>query len=354
MIGLILAGGKGTRLRPITHLTPKPVVPVAGRPFLEYQIDLLRSHGIHDVIICLSYMADKIKRQIGDGAKWGVRIEYCAEETPLGTAGAIKNAEPLIAGRTCVAMNGDVLTDADIGALVKFHRSKGALATLTLAEVADPTAYGLVITNHEGRVTKFVEKPSWEEAVAATVNAGIYVLEPEVIAGVPSGRETSIERETYPSLLSQGRPVYGWVTRGYWLDIGTLRKFKQANLDVLAGKVKTHLASEPSRGLDIGYGASISKTAVLVPPVVLGKRVTIGDGAVIGPSTVLGDDCVVMNGAKVTRSVFMTGCLVGSNAEVSDCIVDQRTRIWDECSIAGAVLSAGSVIGRGTTLGVQM
>lgn len=354
MIGLILAGGKGTRLRPITHFTPKPVVPVAGRPFLEYQIDLLKSYGIRDVIICLSYMADKIKRQIGDGARWGVKIEYCEEEAPLGTAGAIKNAELLIAGRTCVAMNGDVLTDADIGALVKFHRSKEALATLTLVEVPDPTAYGLVVTNQDGKVTKFLEKPGWEEAVAATVNAGIYILEPEVIAGIPAGREISIERETYPGLLAQGKPVYGWVTRGYWLDIGTLRKFKQANMDVLAGKLRTHLGSELSGGLSMGHGDSVSRNAVIVPPVVLGKRVTIGDGAVVGPSTVLGDDCVVMNGAKVARSILMTGCLVGSNAEVSDCIVDQRTRIWDECSIAGAVLSAGSVIGRGTTLGVPM
>lgn len=354
MIGLILAGGKGTRLRPITHFTPKPVVPVAGRPFLEYQIDLLRSYGIREIIICLSYMADKIKRQIGDGGRWGVKIEYCEEEIPLGTAGAIKNAEPLIAGRICVALNGDVLTDADISALVRFHRSKEALATLTLVEVADPTAYGLVITGHDGRVTKFVEKPGWEEAVAATVNAGIYVLEPEVIAGIPVGREISMERETYPGLLAQDKPVYGWVSRGYWLDIGTLRKFRQANIDVLAGKMKTHLGSEVSGGLDIGSGASISRNAVLVPPVVLGKRVTVGDGAVVGPSTVLGDDCVVMNGAKVARSILMTGCLVGSNAEVTDCIIDQRTRIWDDCLIAGGVLSAGSVIGRGTTLGVQI
>ncbi|MEX2223519.1 MAG: nucleotidyltransferase family protein, partial [Candidatus Rokuibacteriota bacterium] len=235
---VILAGGQGTRLRPLTLATPKPVVPLLNVPFIAYQLALLRQHGVTDVVLSCSYMVDEIRHIMGDGAAHGVRLRYAVETEPLGTAGGVRNAVDLVRGLVMV-LNGDILADLDLSAMRRFHAERRARATLYLTRVADPTLYGLVELETDGRIRSFVEKPSREGVTADTINAGVYLLDRDVITAIPTGRAVSIERETFPGLLRDGVPFFGWVSTSYWLDIGSPAKYRQGQLDLLAGKVAT-------------------------------------------------------------------------------------------------------------------
>jgi mannose-1-phosphate guanylyltransferase len=241
-----LAGGQGTRLRPLTLGTPKPIVPLLNVPFLAYQLALLRRHGITDVVLSCSYLVDEVRRTMGDGAAHGVRLSYAVETDPLGTAGGVRNAMDLVRGLV-VVLNGDILADLDLGAMLRFHAERGAKATLYLTRVPDPTQYGLVELEPDGAVRAFVEKPTADRVTTDTVNAGVYALDRSVVTAIPTGRAVSIERETFPGLLRDRVPFFGWVAESYWLDIGSPAKYRQGQLDLLAGKVATDVAPPGDR-----------------------------------------------------------------------------------------------------------
>src|SRR5665213_323273 len=240
MKAVIMAGGEGTRLRPLTTSQPKPMLPLANRPMAEHVIGLLKRHGFTDIVVTVAFLANTIRTYFGDGSDFGVHIAYATEETPLGTAGSVLNARDELDERFLV-ISGDVLTDIDLAAVVRFHEEKGALATLALHSVPDPLEFGIVITNEDGSVERFLEKPSWGQVFSDTINTGIYVLEPEVLKHVPRDRPYDFAKELFPLLLEMGRPMYGHVCDGYWQDIGNLDQFRQANFDALDEKVRLNI-----------------------------------------------------------------------------------------------------------------
>ncbi|HHW13475.1 MAG TPA: NDP-sugar synthase [Firmicutes bacterium] len=349
MKGIILVGGRGTRLRPLTFLRPKPLVPVVNRPFLEYQLDLLRQCGVEEVVLCVNYQSRKLMRHFADGDRFGLTIRYAAEEQPLGTAGALKNAAAFLDSEPVVVLNGDILTNLDLCQVIQSHRESGAWVTLTLVEVDDPTRFGLVLLDRQGRVQRFLEKPSWDEVTARTINAGIYVLEPAVFDYIPGGREVSIERETYPQLLQRGVPVHGHVARCYWLDIGTPDKYLQAHWDILDQRLSVPVPGrEVSPRLWFGRDVEVSPQATLVPPVVLGDRTVVRAGATVGPYSVLGAEVSVGEQAVVSQSVVGWRCVLGREVQVHGAVVDQESRLEECTAVDGLLLAAGSLLGRGT------
>jgi NDP-sugar pyrophosphorylase family protein len=232
---ILLIGGLGTRLRPLTLHTPKPLLPIGDRPFLAYQLDFLHRQGFREVILCTSYRAEDFRKALGDGSHFGIKLHYVHETTPLGTGGAIKNAEPLI-DETVLICNGDILMDLNLEELVEFHRHKKATATIALTQVENPSAYGVIQTDTDGRVLQFIEKPAPDKVVSHLINAGAYFFEKEVFAYMPQGKPCSVEREVFPQMLADRKPVYGLHLPGYWLDVGTLEKYQQAQLDVRDGR----------------------------------------------------------------------------------------------------------------------
>lgn len=353
MQAVIIAGGAGTRLRPLTYTIPKPMVPLFNKPFLQYQVELLRRHGIKDIIINLHYLAHEINDYFGDGSNLGVRIQYSTEETPLGTAGAVKRAESLFTGEPLLVMNGDILTDLDLGDLMAFHRQKQARATITLIRVSDPTAYGLVILDKEDRVLRFLEKPTWDEAVTDTINAGFYILDPDVFRYVPVGEAYSFERGLFPLLLQLDEPFYGYIMEGYWLDIGSPQKYVQAHHDILTERVKVEL---PARRRDgavwVGEDTDIDPSAELRGPLFLGNQVKVRKKARVMEYAVLGDGVVVDDRSYVERTIVGSQTVIAEDARLVQCLVGRECQIQDHVQInAGAVIADRSVIARGTRIG---
>lgn len=333
MKAVILAGGFGTRLRPLTNNTPKPVVYVANRPFLVHQIELLVKHGIDEIILVLHFLPDEVRKVIGDGKEWGIKIHYLVEETPLGTAGAVKYAEKFFDKEPFVVFNGDVLTDLNISKLINYHREKKAAVTLTLTEVEDPTSFGLIITDKKGRVERFIEKPNWDAVVAKTINAGTYIIDPKVFKDVPAGKEYSFERQLYPSLLEAGVPIYGYVSDAYWLDIGNAEKYKEAHEAILRGDVLVKTKGERVGSSLIGEKVKIAKETELKDYVVLGDNVFVGEYSVL-------DRCIVWKNTKIGSHVHLEDCIIGNNCMIDDGVVIDR----------GLVLADGSVIKKGTKI----
>jgi NDP-sugar pyrophosphorylase family protein len=321
MKGLILAGGKSTRLYPLTLSIPKPMVPMLNRPFLEHMIDWLGAHGIREIIVTTSYLPEAIREHFKSGAGHGVSIEYVVEERPLGTGGAIKNAEPLLDG-TFFVFNGDILTGLNLQDMARQHRESGAQASISLTWVEDPTPYGVIETDESGRILRFREKPKPHEVTTQYINAGTYIFEPEVLKGMPAGRGFSIEREFYPQALERGVPMYGYRDRSYWLDIGTVDKYIQAHCDILAGKLQRRGAGEEVEpGVWAGPDTQIGPDAKLSAPVVIGARCVVGARATVGPYAVLGDEVHIREDASVSNSVLWRGASVGAGAAVDRCIL---------------------------------
>jgi mannose-1-phosphate guanylyltransferase len=348
MQALILAGGEGTRLRPLTSTIPKPVVPLVGRPFITYMIEWLRGHGVDDVILACGFMAHDVRSVIGDGSSLGLRLRYIEEPRPLGTGGALKYAQDLLAERFLM-LNGDVLTDIDLGAQLLQHERTGARATLALVAVEDPSAYGLVRCDSDHSVQAFVEKPAPGEADTNLISAGAYVLERDVLDEMaPAGTNISIERDVFPLLVGEG--LYGHVAAGYWLDIGTPERYLQGSFDILSGRVRTQLATRlESEGSVLvessGVGAAVIAPALVQEDCVLSSGATIGPDAVLGPGVFVGED------ARVERSVLLEGATIGAGTVIGDAIVGSGARIGDECQIgAGVVVGDEAVIGPGIVL----
>lgn len=330
MKAILLAGGKGTRLRPLTLHTPKPVVPIFDRAFLHYQIDQLKQvPDIDEVILSLNYQPRRIEEVFGDGAGTGVRLRYVVEPSPLGTGGAIRYAAQG-ATDTLVVFNGDVMTSVDVNAVVRMHRERGAKATIVLTPVDNPTAYGLVETEADGRVRRFLEKPNPDEITCDTINAGIYVLEPDTFDRIPRDVSYSIERAYFPSLVERGETFVAYVDRGYWIDIGTPEKYVQVHRDMFDGKFSGGLFATADRGRPIvSPEARIEDGAVLDGPCFIDAGAHVKAGARIGPYTVLG-----------------RGVLVEEAADLQDTIVWPNTRIGQNAIVHGPIIGRGCHLGR--------
>jgi mannose-1-phosphate guanylyltransferase len=325
MQALILAGGKGTRLRPLTMHTPKPIVPIANRPFLLYQLELLKRADVRDVILSLSYQPQKIEDRMGDGTDYGVRVSYAVEATPLGTAGAYRNAAGMIR-ETTVVFNGDVMTDIDLNEVIRMHRERSAVATIVLTPVPNPTAYGLVETESDGRVRRFLEKPKPQEVTCDTINAGIYVLEPSVLNYVPEGEPFMFEYGVFPSLLEKREGFYAHVHRGYWIDIGTPASYLMANMDVLAGRVR-----------------------VLGPPVrTTGEK--FDPSAEIDSISAVDESCTVKGGAQIRNSVIGRNCYIEDRAVIENSVVRGGSRIGQGALVHESIVGKGCHVGRSVVI----
>ncbi|MCW3069396.1 MAG: NDP-sugar synthase [Solirubrobacterales bacterium] len=344
MQAVILVGGEGTRLRPLTSTLPKPVVPLVDRPFIAFMLEWLRAHGVDDVIMSCGFLATAVRDVLGDGSGLGIRLRFVEEPDPRGTAGALKLAEPMLDERFLM-LNGDVLTDIDLTRQIAQHEATGATATLALVPVADPSAYGLVILEEDRSVRDFVEKPSSKELPSNLISAGAYVLERTILELVPADRNVSIEREVWPLLVGKG--LYGFPSDSYWLDIGTPARYLQGTFDIIEGNVETAVRERlGSDWLAIGEGAQLDGR--VVPPAVLGQGVRVAEGAHVGSLAVLGADVSVGAGSIVERAVVLGGTQIGAGCELRDCIVAAGCRIGDHTQISG-----GAVLGEGVNVGAD-
>ncbi|MEP6921162.1 MAG: NDP-sugar synthase [bacterium] len=327
MQALILAGGKGTRLRPLTVYTPKPIVPICNRPFLLYQIDTLRRAGITNITLSLSYQPNKIEQLLGDGSDYGVKLNYTVEPQPMGTAGAYKFAEDRIRERT-VVFNGDILTDLDLKAVIRKHNERKAAATVVLQPVENPRAYGLVETEKDGRIRRFLEKPKEDEITCNTINAGTYILEPRVLDFIPAGENYSFEYGLFPNLLERKEPFYAHVPpRTYWIDIGTPERYLQAHHDLLANRVARIHIKERRGSFDSATVAEIDELSII------------------------GDECQIKPGAQIVNSILGTGCFVEELARVENSVIWPHTRIGTAASVNNAIVGRGCHVGRSAVVG---
>lgn len=342
-----MAGGEGSRLRPLTSRRPKPLAPVAGKPVMQHIIDLLRRHGITEIVATLHYLADEIEAYFDSGEAFGVTMKYVVEDTPLGTAGAVKMAQELLADGAFLVISGDALTDMDLSALIEHHRTAGNAVTIALQRVTNPLEFGVVVTDETGRITRFLEKPSWGEVFSDTINTGVYVLEPEIFDRMIRGRMYDFSKELFPEMLRDGAKLGGWITDTYWTDIGNLEQYQQANYDALEGRVRLEsFGREIAPGVFAGRNCRVDPAAQLQGPIVLGDGVRIGAHAeIVGPTT-LGDNAIVEVSARVTRSVLWEDCYVGEEATLNDCIIADRNTIERR-----ATVGEGTVVGRGCTIG---
>jgi mannose-1-phosphate guanylyltransferase len=346
---VILAGGQGTRLRPLTLECAKPVVPLLGRPFLAYQLALLRAHGVTDVILACSYRVDDVRRALGDGERLGVRLRYVVETEPLGTGGGVRNAADLARG-TVYVLNGDVLTDADLTAMRQLHESRRSRTTIFLMPVADPRAYGLVELDGTGRLTRFREKPTADEPIPTnTINAGIYLIDATLLERMPPGQVVSIEREFFPALIADGIPCFGWTggAATYWRDIGSPGAYRDAQVDLLSERIRSPLAPPGS----LHEGSWLAPTVRLEPgarvqgPSVLGERVALGARAHVGPLTVIGDDSRIDEDARVEGAVLWERVRVGPGAVLRDCVVPSDVTVGAHAKIGpGVTLEPGVTV----------
>ncbi len=344
MTAVILAGGKGTRLRPLTLHTPKPIVPILTRPFLALQIELLKETGIDEIVLSLSYQPRRIEEIFGDGSDLGVRIHYTMELEPLGTAGAVKNAAPLLTSRI-VVFNGDVLSDLDLGAVLSFHEEVGAKATIVLAPVANPSAYGLVETDDAGRVLRFLEKPGYDEITCDTINAGVYILEPELLGYIPAGESYSFERGFFPHLLRESVPFYAYVHRGYWIDIGTPEKYLKVHRDILSGVLPFREFHPNAGGTYVDPEATVEAGSRLTGPAYIGAGSVVKARAVVEPYAVIGPNCRIEEGATVADSVLWANVRIGEEARVDGAILGRSAHVGHHAFVGrGAVLGDKSVI----------
>lgn len=353
MKAVIIAGGEGSRLRPLTLRRPKPMVPVVDRPAIEHIVELLKRHGITEVIITLQYLASVIQEHLGDGSTMGMKISYTVEETPLGTAGSIRLAERQLTD-TFMVLSGDALTDFDLGAAIDFHKQKKAMASIVLKHLPNPLEYGVVITDEEGRVQQFQEKPSWGEVFSDTVNTGIYILEPEIFKRYEAGQPFDFAGQLFPALLEGGDPIFGYVADGYWCDIGSIPDYITATGDYLSGRVNLpRLGREtaPGSGVWVEDEVEIARDAHITGPVFLGTGVKIKPGAIIRGPAVVRDFTIIDNRATIDRAIIWRNCYIGERAEVRGAILQTQVNVKSQAMIfEGAVVGDGTIVGDGAVI----
>lgn len=349
MKAILLAGGEGTRLRPLTARLPKPMVPLFGRPVLEHLLLLLRRHGITQVAITLGYLPQAITDYFGDGSAWGMHLSYFTEEVPLGTAGAVKACQSFLDGEDCIVLSGDCVCDFNLTACLERHDSRHAEATLLLHRAAEPLEYGLVLTDETGRVTRFVEKPGWTQVFTDQVNTGIYLLQNQLLDRIPAGTAYDFSRDLFPALLKEGRALYGDLPYGYWRDMGDSRAYLAALSDALEGKVSLEL-THPQLRNKLWSASILPEDALILPPCWIGRDVTFGRDCLIGPYAVLEDGTQVGNGAVLQRSALL-GCNIGAGCTAYGAIVCAGATTEPESLLnEHTVLGEGARLGRGAIL----
>jgi mannose-1-phosphate guanylyltransferase/phosphomannomutase len=338
---LVMAGGEGTRLRPMTANQPKPLLPVANKPIMEHVLRLLKRHGFTETVITVQFFAPLVRNYFGDGEDFGMSLQYATEEMPLGTAGSVKNAEDALRSGPFLVISGDALTDIDLSAMVAFHKKQGALVTVGLARVPNPLEFGIVIADDEGRIQRFLEKPTWGQVFSDTVNTGIYVMEPEVLAEVPEGEQVDWSGDVFPRLLKAGAPLYGWVSDGYWQDVGSHESYFRAQADVLSGQVEADIDGfEVSPGVWVAEGAEVDPEAVLKGPLCIGDYTKIEAGAELREFTVVGSNVVVKEGAFLHRAVVHNNVFIGPGVTLRGCVVCKKTDV-----MASARIEEGAIVG---------
>jgi mannose-1-phosphate guanylyltransferase / phosphomannomutase len=345
---VVMAGGEGTRLRPLTSNQPKPMVPIVGKPCMEHILELLKQHGLEDVIVTVAFLPQAIRSYFGDGDTLGLAIEYSVEESPLGTAGSVRLASGKL-DETFLVISGDALCDVDLTDLIRFHHEKEAAVTIGLKSVENPLEFGIVVTDEEGRIERFLEKPSWSQVFSDTINTGIYVLEPEVLRHVPTDRAYDFSKELFPLLLEMGRPLYGYVFEDYWQDIGDLDQFRQANFDALDEKIRLNIPGIRLRGnVWLGEGVEVDDLAAIEGPALLGNYCRIAPDATVGPYSVLGSSVTLLERARTERSVIDASTHIGRSARVEGAVVGRA------CDIRAHVhVQEGVAIGDEVSLGAQ-
>ena len=321
MKAVIMAGGEGTRLRPLTSTQPKPMMPIANRPMMEHIVQLLKRHGFDDIVVTVAFQANAIRTYFGDGSEFGVRMVYATEENPLGTAGSVRNAmaeldEPFL------VISGDVLTDIDLAAIVEFHREHKALATIGLKAMENPLEFGIVITRDDGSVERFLEKPSWGQVFSDTINTGIYVLEPEIFDYIVPDKSVDFSSDVFPRLLDDGKPLFGYVAEGYWEDVGTLDAYVKAHQDVLDGQVDVDIPGfRLGDGIWLGEGSEIDPAAKVDGPAIIGDYCRVEAGAHLAEYTVLGSNVRVGADAFIERSVVHDNVYLGPGVRLRGAVV---------------------------------
>ncbi|MBV9446211.1 MAG: mannose-1-phosphate guanyltransferase [Streptosporangiaceae bacterium] len=346
MKAVVMAGGEGTRLRPMTANQPKPLLPVANRPIMEHVLRLLKRHGFEETIVTVQFLAALVRNYFGDGEEFGMSLRYATEEMPLGTAGSVRNAEDELRDEPFLVISGDALTDMDLSALVRYHKENGALVTVGLARVPDPLEFGIVITTEDGRIQRFLEKPTWGQVFSDTVNTGVYVMEAEVLAEVPPGEIVDWSGDVFPELLKRGAPLFGYISDRYWEDVGTHESYLKAQADVLAGRVQTDIAGfELSPGVWVDEGAEVDPDAVLTGPLCIGDYAKVEAGAHLREYTVVGSNVVVKEGAFLHRAVVHNNVYVGQGVTLRGCVVGKNTDVMRLARIEeGAVVGDECVI----------
>jgi mannose-1-phosphate guanylyltransferase/phosphomannomutase len=333
MQAVVMAGGEGSRLRPLTSNVPKPMLPIVNRPLMEHILELLRRHGFRDIVVTVQFLSSVIRNYFGDGSDLGLSVAYSTEDVPLGTAGSVLNAQDLLSGPFLV-ISGDALTDLDLGAAVHFHRRRGAAATLVLKSMEDPLEFGIVMTGEDGKIERFLEKPTWGQVFTDTVNTGIYVVEPEVLDLIPPDQPFDFSADLFPMMLDKGLPLFGFTTQAYWTDVGTTGAYLGAHHDVLYEKVRTDLHGfELHRGVWVGEDVDIDPTARLEGPAVIGDNSRLGANALIGAGTVVGNNVIV-----------------GEDVRLAGAVVMDRARIGARVQVRAATVGRGAALGKGATV----
>jgi len=336
-----MAGGEGTRLRPMTANQPKPLLPVVNRPIMEHVLRLLRRHGFNETVVTVQFLAALIRNYFGDGEELGMSLQYATEETPLGTAGSVKNAESELRDAPFLVMSGDALTDIDLSDLVAFHKKQGSLVTVALKRMPNPLEFGIVITDDEGRIDRFLEKPTWGQVFSDTVNTGIYVMEPEVFDHVAAGEVVDFSGDVFPALLAKGAPLFGYVADGYWEDVGTHQSYIRAQADVLNREVDVEIDGfEVSPGAWVAEGADVDPDAILKGPLFVGDYAKVEAGAELREYTVLGSNVVVKGGAFLHRAVVHDNVFIGPGVNLRGCVIGKNTDV-----MRAARVEEGAVIG---------
>ncbi|OGC03520.1 hypothetical protein A2276_01235 [candidate division WOR-1 bacterium RIFOXYA12_FULL_43_27] len=348
MKAVIIAGGFGTRLRPLTYNVPKPIVPVVNIPLVIHQINLLVKHGIRDIILNLHYLPASIKMILSQEHELGINLHFSIEEKPLGTCGAVKNAEEFFDKEPLLIFNGDTLSDVDLTELIEFHKKKRAKATLTLTRVPDPSLFGLVITDQEGRIKEFLEKPAFQKGGINTINAGIYVLEPELLSKVPKGQNYSFERQLFPDLIKNRVPFYAYTSDAYWIDIGNPEKYALVHKDILRERVKVMMHGKKEGQNWIGSGCLIDPSARLEGPVLLGDSVVLEKKVVLHDETVLGDKVRIGAESRIEGTVIWRNTIIGEQVNLEDCLIGANCIIEDFVNLDGAIIGDHSIIKKGS------
>ena len=347
MKAVIMAGGEGTRLRPLTSNAPKPMLPIANRPMMEHVITLLKRHGFDEIVVTVAFLANAIKTYFGDGSELGVSIEYADEPTPLGTAGSVGNARHLLTERFLV-ISGDVLTDMDLGEIWKYHEQRGAMATIALTTVPNPLEFGIVITREDGSIERFLEKPTWGQVFSDTINTGIYVLEPEIFDYIPIDRSVDFSSDVFPRLLAEEQPIFGPVIdAGYWEDVGTLEAYLRAHKDVLDQRVAIDVPGfRVSDGVWLGEGAEVSPQAEIIGPAVIGAGSKVEAGCRLGEYSVLGSNVRLLHDVHLERSVVHDNVYIGAGVRMRGAIIGRAGSIRSNARIdEGAVLGEEVFVG---------